>query len=477
MSATVIDTVRFGYKNQVNVRILIHVFKYNCKKIKEYDIWSVLMIFFITLVVLNILIMGRILLKNIEHDGAASDILIQDNRIAKVVSAEAGVPVEADMEVVDCTGMAAVPGFVNMHTHAGMSMMRGIGEDVAFHEWLARVWETEEKLTEEFVYHSTKVACLEMIKTGTTTFNDHYWYMPMAYKAATEMGLRSVLAYVICDRNEPEESARQKIQCQEMYDVSRTWGETAGFCIAIHAIYSVSEEMIVWATRFARERGLKVHIHVSETRKEIQDCMAQHGGMSPVEYLDSLGVLGPDVIAAHTLWLSEKDIEILGKRGVNCVHNVNSNLKLASGYRFLYNELRDAGANICLGTDGCGSSNNLDMLETMKTSAMIQKAWRDDPTAMPLREIMDMATVNAGKALGLDIGRIEEGALADILIVDTRGYSFLSKCPFEANLIYSAHSDCVDSVICDGKFVMRGRVVPNEAEIMSEARKVLFETL
>ena len=200
-------------------------------------------------------------------------------------------------------------------------------------------------------------------------------------------------------------------------------------------------------------------------------------GCSPVEYLDRLGVLGPDVIAAHTLWLSDRDIEILGRRGVNCVHNVNSNLKLASGYRFLYNELRDAGANICLGTDGCASSNNLDMLETIKTSAMIQKAWRKDSSAMPLDELMSMATVNAGKALGLNIGRIEEGALADMLLVDTENYNFLSPGSFEANLIYSAHSDCINSVICGGKFVMRNRVVPGEKEILDKARKMLHKLI
>ena len=231
--------------------------------------------------------------------------------------------------------------------------------------------------------------------------------------------------------------------------------------------------MILWATEFARSHGLKIHIHVSETRKEVADCKAEHGGMSPVEYLDSLGVLAPDVIAAHTLWVSEKDIEILGKRGVTCVHNVNSNLKLASGYRFMYNELRDAGANICLGTDGCASSNNLDMLETMKTSAMIQKAWRDDPSAMPLPEIMKMSAENAGKALGLDLGKVEEGCLADLLLVDTDNYSFLSPGSFEANLIYSAHSDCIDSVICNGRFVMRNRVVPGEKEIIRDALKLL----
>ena len=418
--------------------------------------------------------MGKILLKDIVTEGVVSDILIDGNHIAGVFPAGtyAEVPAE-DVSVVGCGGKTAVPGFVNMHTHAGMSMMRGIGEDIAFHEWLGRIWQVESEIDPEWVYHATKVACLEMIKTGTTTFNDHYWYMPMAHKAAMEMGLRPVLAYVICDRNDPQESERQKKQCLEMYEEALTWNDHSLFAIAIHAIYSVREEMIVWGTRFARERGLKIHIHVSETRKEVEDCKAQHGGMSPVEYLDSLGVLGPDVIAAHTLWLSEEDVRILGERGVTCVHNVNSNLKLASGYRFLYNELRDAGANICLGTDGCASSNNLDMLETMKTSAMIQKAWREDPSAMPLDELMAMAAPNAGKALGLNIGKIEAGALADILIVDTDNLNFLSPGSFEANFVYSAHSDCIDSVICNGKFVMRNRVVTGEKEILAEAAKVL----
>lgn len=417
--------------------------------------------------------MGKILLKNIVNDGVASDILIEGNRIAGVFSAGAPCSRAEGAEVVDCHGKTAVPGFVNMHTHAGMSMMRGIGEDIAFHDWLDRIWDVESKIDEEYVYHATKVACLEMIKTGTTTFNDHYWHMPMAHKAAVEMGLRPVLAYVICDRNDPEESERQKKQCEDVYRDFLTWNDQTVFAVAIHAIYSVREEMILWGAEFARKNGLKIHIHVSETRKEVEDCKAQHGGMSPVEYLDSLGVLGPDVIAAHTLWISEEDVRILGERGVTCVHNVNSNLKLASGYRFLYNELRDAGANICLGTDGCASSNNLDMLETMKTSAMIQKAWRDDPSAMPLNEIMQMATENAGKALGLEIGKVEAGALADLLVIDTDSYHFLSPGSFEANLIYSAHSDCIDSVICNGEFLMRERVVSGEKEILAEAKKVL----
>lgn len=417
---------------------------------------------------------NSILLKNIQLDGEKSDILIKGDRIHEICTAgQSSVVADADVEIVECEGKTAFPGLINMHTHAGMSMMRGIGEDITFHEWIDRIWEIEKDIDEDYVYHATKVACLEMIKTGTTTFNDQYWHVEAACRAALEMGIRPAVSYVILDRNDPEESERQKIQCRKVYEASLAWSDMALFMISIHAIYSVREEMILWAAAFAREHGLKIHVHVSETKKEVEDCMAAHDGMSPVEYLDSLGVLGPDVIAAHTLWLSDNDVRILAERGVTCVHNVNSNLKLSSGYRFLYNELRDAGANLCLGTDGCASSNNLDMLEAMKTSAMVQKAWRGDPSAMPLNELADMVTVNAANALGLDLGRIVPGALADILIVDVQGYQFLSPGSFEANLVYSAHSDVIDSVICNGRFVMRGRIVPGEKEILDAARGVM----
>ncbi len=418
--------------------------------------------------------MGAILLKNIVSQGVSSNILIEDGIITKIVPADNEIVACAEAEVVDCTGKVAMPGLVNMHTHAGMSMMRGLGEDVAFHQWIDNLWEVEKMIDDEYVYHATKLACLEMIKTGTTTFNDQYWYSQSGHKAAVEMGVRPSLCYVILDHNDPEQSEFQKKECEEWYEKARQWNDGTILGIGIHAIYTVREEMIVWASEFAKKNGLHVHTHISETQKEVEDCYIQHG-MSPVEYLDKLGVLGPHVIAAHTLWLSDNDIKILADRGVTCVHNINSNLKLSSGYRFLYNELRDAGANICLGTDGCASSNNLDMLEAMKTSAIVQKAWREDPTAMPLNEVVGMATANAGKAFGLNLGKIEEGALADILIINTESYHFMSKGSFEANFVYSAHSDCVESVICNGKFIMRNRVVSGEKEILAAAREVLLK--
>ncbi len=419
--------------------------------------------------------MGAILLKNIVLDGQVSDVFIDGGIIRGIVRAGEPVPggdMVSGVEVVDCSGKAAVPGFVNMHTHAAMSLMRGVGEDLVFSDWIDRIWDVESKIDEEAVYWGTKVACVEMLKTGTTTFNDHYWFPEAGQLAAAEMGLRPVSSYVAIDRNDPDEAEREKEQIQKMYERSLSWPGLSTFAAGFHAIYSVTEDMIVWTSEFAKKHGLKVHFHLSETRKEVEDSMRKYG-LSPVQYFDRLGVLGPEAIAAHTLWLSEEDIEILGRRKVNCVHNINSNLKLASGYRFLYNELRDAGANVCIGTDGCASSNNLDMLEAMKTSAIVQKAWRDDPSAMPLDELMDMATVNGARALGLDSGRLVEGASADILIVNMENTFFLSPGSFLANFIYSAHSDCIDSVICNGRFLMKGRAVKGESEILAQAKRIL----
>ena len=417
-----------------------------------------------------------ILLKNIQLDGTPVNLFIQGKRIHRILPFPETEDIVAD-ETVDCTGKAVIPGFINMHTHAAMVLLRGITEDVPLDKWLAKIWAMEAKMDDEFIYWGTKAACLEMIRSGTTTFNDMYWFAPYARQAAREMGIRPYISFVILDQFDKETAEKQRRKCIELYMRSREWDEASHLAMSVHSVYTVSEEMILWASQFAVEHGMKLHIHLSETEKENIDCRKAHDGLSPTEYLDSLGVLGPHVIAAHAIWLSDHDVEILGKHRVNCVHNINSNAKLASGYRFRYDDLKTAGANICLGTDGASSSNNLDMLETMKTTALFQKAWEGDPSAMPLHELMDAATVNGARALGLDTGKVREGAIADLSIVDIDNLYFLSPGSFLANLIYTAHSDTISSVIAEGKFVMRNRVVEGEEEILAGARSVLHQIL
>lgn len=418
--------------------------------------------------------MDTILLSNITLDGKQVDILISDGLISKISPNKTCVREDASgVEYVDCSGKVAMPGFINLHTHAAMTLLRGIGEDMALKDWLDHIWEIESRLTPEFVYWGTKVAALEMIKTGTTAFNDQYWFSLSAQEAATQMGLRSAISYVFLDKMDPEEAKREKDQCIELAETVPKWGKRAMFTISVHSVYTVSENLILWAVEYARSHGLRIHMHLAESEQEDLDCKAAHGGLSPVQYLDRLGVLGPDLIAAHTQCLSDDDIALLGKHQVNCVHNVNSNAKLASGCHFKWKELSEAGANVCLGTDGCASSNNLDMLEAMKTAAIFQKAWRKDPSALPLEALIKMATVNGAKALGLKSGLIKEGYEADIQIIDTDSTFFLSPGPFLANYVYSAHSDCVSSLIAGGRFVMRERNVTGEKDILMGARCIL----
>lgn len=413
------------------------------------------------------------MIKEINTTHGRVDVLILGDRIERVAS---NIDYNAD-KLLDGSKKHLIPGFINMHTHAAMTLMRGIGEDMVLMEWLyKKIWPTEQKLDDELVYWGTKLACLEMIKSGTTCFNDQYWFLESAVKATAEMGMRSVQPFVILDLNDRSKSAKIKEECIAAWEQSLTWGDANSFAIGIHSPYSVSEEMLIWGFEFARERNLLVHIHVSETEGENRNSIAMHG-VSPTQYLERLGLLGPNVIAAHCLWMDDRDIEIFSKRGVKVVHNINSNLKIASGYKFRYNEFRDAGVTVTLGTDGCASSNNLDMLEAMKIAALVQKGWRGDPTAMPLNELISLATENGAKALGIDCGVIREGSLADLVIIDTDSYAFTPDINFLANLIYSANSSCIDTVICNGKILMEGRRVNGEREILDNVNRLFSKLL
>ena len=414
-----------------------------------------------------------ILLKNILHGETRTDILINDEgRIGRIGPVTGELP---GAEIVDCSRLAVIPGLVNMHTHAAMILLRGIHEDLTLYDWLNNIWKIEAKLDREFIYWSTKAACLEMIRSGTTTFNDQYWFCPHARQAALDMGIRPIVSFIFLDSHNPELARKQRDACLRLYERTLDWGEESQFAISIHSVYTVCKENIIWANQFALDHGLKVHLHLSETKVENEDCRRAHGGLSPTEYFEQLGIWGPHVIAAHCLHLSDEDIRILGEHRVNCVHNIHSNLKLASGYRFRYNELRDAGVNVCIGTDGASSANDMDMLEHMKTAAIMQKAWRDDPLAMPLPELMECATSHGARALGIDTGVIREGSWADLVLVNLDTSYFLSPGSVTANLVYAAGSKAVSSVMVRGKWVMREGVIPGEEEILSGARKVLAQ--
>lgn len=410
--------------------------------------------------------MGTLLIRNVVRDGVPCDIYIKEGVISSIGR---GLDPEADT-VLDGGGKTAMPAFVNMHTHSGMTLFRGICEDMPLSRWLDAVWKAETVLDDEFIYWATRLACLEMIKTGTVAFNDMYWRIDKAAKAVEDSGMRAHLTYCFLDGGDNDRQRRQREECTAMYEASRAWSPRVRFGVSVHAHYTVCDDNMLWAADFVRKHSLLLHTHISETRSENESHTARYG-VSPTRRLADMGLLGRDVVAAHTLWLSEEDVRLLGESGTTVVHNINSNLKLASGYRFLYNELRDAGANVTMGTDGCGSSNNLDMREALKTAALMQKAWREDPAALPVDELLAMGTRNGAKGLGLNSGVVEEGALADLILVDTDSSFFIPEHNFKANFIYSANSSCIDTLVCDGRVLMSGGKVDGEEEVLTRARE------
>lgn len=404
-----------------------------------------------------------IFIKGVQLNEQITNILIENK---KFVGIGTDIPVPTNAVIVDGNNFAAFPSFANGHTHAAMTLFRGYGDDLPLDIWLNEwIWPKEKNLDPEIIYWGTRLACLEMIKSGTTAFNNMYFFLDDEARAVTDSGIRALLgntrfgdADLLADINvAPPDWQTERVQ----------------YCVAPHAIYTVSELGLKRCADYCKMHNLKYHIHMSETLHEVEDCLKAHG-CRPYEYLERLGILeqmGSDFIGAHSLHLSEREIALVGKHHCCVAHNPNSNLKLASGHQFMSQELSDAGAIVTLGTDGCSSSNNLDMLEATKTMSLLQKGWRKEPTSMPCSEALCIATENGFKSMGFDAGRIEVGKLADMMLVDLNNIAFIPNNNSLSNLIYSAHSDAIDTVICNGEIVMEHRKVKDEEEIVLNAKK------
>ena len=408
-----------------------------------------------------------ILVKDVELDGGPTQIYIEGGRIVEI-----GKRREADT-VLEAKGKVVLPGLVNLHTHASMTLFRGLGDDVPLQTWLeTKIWPYEAKLTPEDIHCGAKLACLEMIKTGTTTFLDMYFHMDMVAKAVREMGLRAFLSEGFIDLGFPSRAQEQfravdesnrKIEALKSPRITPALGP--------HAIYTVSEDSLRRFRELADTKGYLIHTHLSETKREVDDCMAQHG-LRPAQYLDKLGILAKDVIVAHGCWIDPSEIEILAHTGTKVAHCPTSNLKLATGQAMPYAALKEAGVVMGLGTDGAASNNNLDLFEVMKFAALFQKFAHRDPTVLPAHEAWQLATLGGAQALGIDAGLIQEGRLADLILVDLRRAELTPRHDDVSNWVYSAHGNIVDSVICDGQVLMKGRRVKGEAEILEKAAQM-----
>lgn len=412
-----------------------------------------------------------ILIKGVWLNDRIKDVYIQENRIQQIGEC---LEVQAD-QVIDGKKKALIPGFVNAHTHAAMTLFRGFGDDMPLKAWLEeKIWPNEAKLTSKDVYWGTKLACLEMIKSGTTTFFDMYHKFSASAKAIEEMGLRALLAGACFDHFNPELRERGKQAVEKLYAESATFSDRIQYAAGPHAIYTVSGELLQWIHAFAKEHQVPIHLHLAETEGEVQDSIRQFG-LTPVRYLRQLGILSPHLILAHGLYVDEEEIQMLADYGVTVVHNPASNMKLASGYRFKYREMQEAGVRIALGTDGCSSSNNLDMVEAMKLASLLGKAWRKDPEVITAKEIFHTATVSGAEAINLKAGQITEGFLADLCLVDLNMPAFTPNHNFISNLVYAANGSCVDTVICNGKILMQDKKVSGEEEIMERAAELAYK--
>lgn len=410
-----------------------------------------------------------ILIKNVLLNDKRQDVYIENNTFSKI--ADRIEKNGEDIQIIDGSRFAILPAFYNMHTHAAMSLMRGYADDIELHAWLEdHIWPLEAKLTEDHVYYGSRLAILEMIKSGTVFFNDMYWFPYATARAAEEMGVRADISQAFILINDTKANIKDRIaHLKEVIGHSGHYSSRVRFIISAHAIYTVPGEALKACAQLAREHGLPMQIHLSETRTEVENSLKEFG-LRPVQYLDSLGFLGPNVTVVHCVHLDDTDRKILAQRDVTLAHCPASNMKLSSG-SFDYQKAKEAGIRMVVATDGACSNNNLSMLDEMKLAALRAKEFSGDPTIAPARDIYDMATVNAARAAGLDAGVIEEGKLADCLLVNLNHPSLVPTGHLISDMVYSASPECIDTVICDGRILMRDRRVEGQEEIIKGANK------
>lgn len=398
---------------------------------------------------------------------------IRGNKIDYIGGEQQGME-ENYSKVMDCKGRTVMPGFVNAHNHTAMTMFRNYADDMKLMEWLFdKIFPLEDRLTDEAAYWASLLAMVEMIKSGTTTFADMYFFMDSTARAAAESGMRAALS-----RGLQGDSGEEKLdyRLRENLELFKNYDGSSNGRIKVmlgpHSIYTCSEGYLRKVLEKSRELGIPIQMHLSETKEEVKNCIEKFG-VSPVKYLDNMGFLGADTVAAHCVVVDDEDIDILAADKVNVVHNPGSNMKLASGVAPVAKML-SKGINVCLGTDGASSNNNLDMLEEMRVAAFLQKIYTDDPTALAADEVMGMATVRGAKALGFEnTGIIEVGKIADIIVIDTEKAHYYPKYNIKSAIVYSGSSADVETVIIDGNLVMEDRhlITLDEERILYKAQK------
>ncbi|MGQ9780738.1 MAG: amidohydrolase family protein [Nitrososphaeria archaeon] len=369
--------------------------------------------------------------------------------------------------VVDERYGIMMPGLVNCHTHAAMSLFKGVSDDASLREWLEQtIWPLESKVDSESLLYGNYVAMMEMLCSGTTTFADFYFFDELI-KALKVVPMRSIATLALLDKVPDGEVYWSRLKKIGTYvdAVNSLKDGLVGLALGPHSVYTCSEALLLEVAKLSSRLSLPIHIHLSETKEEIDLSIKEHG-VSPVKYLNNLGFLNEKVFAAHCIHLNEEDVNILADMKVSCVHDPSSNLKLGSGIMPL-SELLRKGINVCLGTDGSASSNSLNILAEMRLAVLLQRGLSFDPTFPTAKDALLMATKNGAYALGLGdrVGSIEVGKDADLVILEGRSPRLLPEHNIISNIVYSSQPGDVIYTIVDGRIMYdRGRFIGLDSE-------------
>jgi 5-methylthioadenosine/S-adenosylhomocysteine deaminase len=417
--------------------------------------------------------------RSIIGDGA---VAIDGDRIVEVGEREAVSRSFSAEREIDADGMVVMPGIVNLHFHAD-NFSRGVGEHLGLERWLDTIYYPMlAAMTEDDVYASGMLAYTEILKGGTTCVNDMYIKLTSLADAADETGIRAVLCSEGADLIEGQESLEDNERA--MLERSGDANGRISFRFGVEWVPVCSAEFIEKCRKLADKRGVGIHVHLNESKYEVELCEQKYG-KRPVEFVHDLGLLGPDVVAAHCVWLSDREIDLIRDTGTHISYNPVSNAKLGNGIARVMDYI-EAGINIGLGTDDAPCNNNNDMFEVMKYASLFQKAVHTDASLLPSERILEMATIDGARALGMDdqIGSLETGKKADIILVDMHTPSLTpvftdQNCNVPAHLVFAAHGDNVDTVIIDGRVIMEARELKtvDENKVIADATRAAHEVI
>jgi 5-methylthioadenosine/S-adenosylhomocysteine deaminase len=413
--------------------------------------------------------MKKLLLRQVLLDNKNVDVLIAGNRFAQIAPSIAATN---ETELIDGTGYAIVPPFYNTHGHAAMTLFRGFADDIELFPWLHKyIWPAEKLLTPDDVACASRLAIVEMIRSGTVFFNDMYWYQAIVAQVAHEMGMRAAIGRFFIEESPGKVHPLCLQQTEELETIAPSLDPRIQITYAPHAIYTVSGTTLKRIAAKAKETGQIIHIHAAETLTECEQCQKEHQ-MTPIAWIDACGLLGSNTILAHGVHLTKDDIARIRDSGASIAHMPVSNAKLCSGIFRFHDVATLGGCRVTIGTDGCASNNNLSMFDEIKMAALSSKITHCSFTAAPAAAIWDAATRQGAAAFNINAGVIAPGYLADALLIALKHPAMVPNYNLTANLVYAADPSVVDTVICDGQILMRHRKIPGEEEIVTEVERI-----